>query len=131
VHDGPTAREHQRLAKLERTLRRGRWGLVWRCLCAGAPGGVFFAVAMRLVAPCFGCQPLTPPSGNEAHPTLEWALSSMSAHLGRFGAFAALSAGAFGLGFAGFGFRVHAAACPQHEALAARPSRSARGPQDR
>ena len=104
--------------------------MVWRCLCAGAIGGLLFAVAMRLIAPCFGCQPLTPPAGNQTHAALEWAMS-MSLHLGRFGAFLVLAAGLFGLAFAGFGFRVYAVASRQYDWLAARAGRSAPGPGDR
>ena len=120
-----TARERKRLANLERILRRGRWGMVWRCCCAGLIGGVLFAVAMRLIAPCFGCQPLTPPTGNEAHPALEWALYSMSTHLGRFGAFIALSTGLFGLAFAPLGWRVYTMSRRQYQWPAARAGASA------
>lgn len=64
-----TTGERRRLEKVERILRRGRLRFAFACATFGAVGGVLFALAMRLVAPCFGCRPLsvgTNPSPIEA-----------------------------------------------------------------
>ncbi len=97
-------RELRQLAKLDRMLQRGRWHMALRGFLAGALGGGLFVLLMRLVSSGRGTTTLSPPTGNEAHPALEWAIYWLAGYLGPFGAFALVSALVFGGAFAVMGW---------------------------
>lgn len=85
-------RELKRLAKIERVLARGAFRYTLRSGVIGLVGGVLFVLALWAMSSCFGCKPLTPPSGNEKYPLIELSIYVLSQKIGALGAFCAVSA---------------------------------------
>jgi hypothetical protein len=97
--------ELKRLRKIDRKLSRGRLRFGLLGLLIGVMGGLGWVVMMWLAAPGFGTNMrVAPPSGREAHATLEQIFYWLATHFGPVVAICVLAAGMFGAMGAGLTF---------------------------